>query len=126
MFRWHERSFECDESLTADFADIMPICTPSAEETLGMWLKDMAEMFEGGLQSKKDMEAEGGVSDTTHNLCLFILVDHASSHMLVLVHIRSQHLYTSSVLCLCCTFSVSWLKDRLEKQARLYTRMYAS
>ena len=44
------------------------------------------------------------VSDTSHNLCLFNLVDHASSHMLVLVHIRSQHLYTSSALCLCCTF----------------------
>ena len=40
-------------------ADLVPICTPSAEETLGMWLKDMAEMFEGGLQSEKDMEAEG-------------------------------------------------------------------
>ena len=50
------------ESLTADVADLMLICTHSAKETLGMWLEDMAEMFEGGLQSEKDMEAEGGVS----------------------------------------------------------------
>ena len=48
------------ESLTADIVDLVPTCTPSAEETLGMWLKDIAEMFEGGLQSEKDMEAEGG------------------------------------------------------------------
>ena len=32
------------ESLTADIADLMPMCTSSAEETLGMWLKDMAEV----------------------------------------------------------------------------------
>ena len=33
------------ESLTAVIADLMPMCTSSAEETLGMWLKDMAEVF---------------------------------------------------------------------------------
>ena len=55
------RTLLCErESLTADIADLAPMCTLSAEETLGMWLKDMAEMFEGGLQSEKDMEAEGG------------------------------------------------------------------
>ena len=60
------------ESLTADVADLVPICTHSAKETLGMWLEDMAEMFEGGL-----------VSDTTHNFCIFNSVDPASSHVLV-------------------------------------------
>ena len=63
------------------------------------------------------------VSDTPHNHCLFNLVDHASSHMLVLVHIRSQHLYTSSALCLCCTFSVSWLKS-LSAQNGLSTHVH--
>ena len=29
---------------------------PSAEETLGMWLKDIAEMFEGGLQTWRPRE----------------------------------------------------------------------
>ena len=48
------------ESLTADVADLVPICTHSAKETLGMWLEDMAEVFEGGLKSEKDVEAEGG------------------------------------------------------------------
>ena len=47
------------ESLTADVADLVPIFTHSAKETLGMWLEDMAEMFGGGLQSEKDVEAEG-------------------------------------------------------------------
>ena len=55
------RTLLCErENLIANVADLVPICTLSAEETLGMWLKDMAEMFEGGLQSEKDMEAEGG------------------------------------------------------------------
>ena len=55
------RTLLCErESLTADVADLMPICAHSAKETLGMWLEDMAEMFEGGLQSEKDVEAEGG------------------------------------------------------------------
>ena len=54
------RTFLCErESLTADVADLMPICTHSAKETLGTWLEDMAEVFEGGLQSEKDVEAEG-------------------------------------------------------------------
>ena len=40
------RTFLCEkESLTADIADLMPMCTSSAEETLGMWLKDKAEVF---------------------------------------------------------------------------------
>ena len=46
--------------------------------------------------SAKDFACRANVSDTNHNLCLFNLVDHASSHMLVPVHIRSLHLYTSS------------------------------
>ena len=54
------RTLLCErESLTADVADLVPICTHSAKETLGMWLKDMAEMFEGGLQTEKDVETEG-------------------------------------------------------------------
>ena len=54
------RTLLCErESLTADVADLVPICTHFAKETLGMWLEDMAEMFEGGLQSEKDVEAEG-------------------------------------------------------------------
>ena len=91
------RTLLCErESLTADVVALVPICTHSAKETLGMWLEDMAEMFEGGLQSEEDVEAEGGVSDTSHNFCVFNLVDPACSHMLVSVCIRSKHLYTSS------------------------------
>ena len=60
------RTLLCErESLTADVADFMPICTHSAKETLGMWLEDMAEVFEGGLQSEKDVEAEGGCQPYT-------------------------------------------------------------
>ena len=33
------------ESLTADVADLVPKSTHSAKETLGMWLEDMAEIF---------------------------------------------------------------------------------
>ena len=40
------RTLLCErESLTADVADLVPICTHSAKETLGMWLEDMAEIF---------------------------------------------------------------------------------
>jgi hypothetical protein len=40
------RTLLCErESLTANVADLVPICTPSAKETLGMWLEDMAEIF---------------------------------------------------------------------------------
>ena len=40
------RTLLCErESLTADVAGLMPICTPSAKETLGMWLEDVAEIF---------------------------------------------------------------------------------
>ena len=36
------RTLLCErESLTANVADLVPICTPSAKETLGMWLEDM-------------------------------------------------------------------------------------
>ena len=48
-----------------------------------MWLEDMAEMFEGGLQSEKDVEAEGGCQRYPHNFCIFNSVDPASSHILV-------------------------------------------
>ena len=66
------RTLLCErENLTADVADLVPICTPSAEETLGMWLKDMVEMFEGGLQSEKDMEAEGRCQRYPPIICLF-------------------------------------------------------
>ena len=35
------RTLLCErESLTADIADLMPICAPSAKETLGMWLEN--------------------------------------------------------------------------------------
>ena len=61
----------------------MPICAHSAKDTLGMWLEDMAEMFEGGLQSEQDVEAEGGCQRYPHNVCLFNSVDPASSHILV-------------------------------------------
>ena len=40
------RTLLCErESLTANVADLVPICTPSAKETLDMWLEDMAEVF---------------------------------------------------------------------------------
>ena len=40
------RTLLCErESLTADVADLVPICTQSVKETLGMWLEDMAEIF---------------------------------------------------------------------------------
>ena len=40
------RTLLCErESLTANVADLVPICTPSAKETLGMWLEDVAEVF---------------------------------------------------------------------------------
>ena len=39
------RTLLCErESLTADVANLAPMCTPSAKETLGMWLEDMAEI----------------------------------------------------------------------------------
>ena len=89
------RTLPCErENLTADVADLVLICMPSAEETLGTWLKDMVEMFEGGLQSAKDMEAEGGVSAIpSHNLsfqpCLILpVVTYLShrAHLSALVH----------------------------------------
>ena len=71
------RTLLCErKGLTADVADLMPICAHSAKETLGMWLEDMAEMFEGVLQSEKDVEAEGWCQR-------FNSVDPVSSHILV-------------------------------------------
>ena len=76
------QTFLCKrESVTADVADLVPICTLSAKETLGMFLTSNSDT--GGRRPRKEVASEGGVSDTSHNFCIFNLVDLASSHILV-------------------------------------------
>ena len=49
------QTFLCErENLTIDVADLMPICTPSAKETSGMWLEDMADMSTANTESEND------------------------------------------------------------------------
>ena len=49
------RTLLCErESLTADLADLAPMCTHSAKETLGMWLEDMADMSTANTELEND------------------------------------------------------------------------
>ena len=49
------RTFLCErEGLTTDIADLMPICTPSAKESSGMWFEDMADMSTANTELEND------------------------------------------------------------------------
>ena len=82
-----------------------------------MWLEDMAEMFEGGLQSEKDVEAEGVVGDTPRNFCIFSLVDPASSHILVSQSSLSQ------LICACTDHPNAFTLAQVRLRKDTYTHM---
>ena len=50
-----DRILLCERgNLTADVANLVPICTLSAKETLGVWLEDMAGMSTANTESEND------------------------------------------------------------------------
>ena len=52
------RTLLCErESLTADVAELVPICTPSAKETLGMFFNVNSDI--GGRRPRKEVASEG-------------------------------------------------------------------
>jgi len=83
------RTLRCKrESLTADFADLVPICTSSAKETLGMFSTVQVCDVDRKLrrtQASKGGRVRGGVSADRHKIPLLSVHIHVQ-HLSITVH----------------------------------------